>query len=55
MLTLFCDLALEAVKRGPEVVKDVLGAETVSSGVVRGVHRVLNDEVMLVDLRQLIE
>lgn len=55
LLELFRDLALEAVKRGSEVVQDVGGAETVSRRVVRRVHRVLNHEVVLVHLRQLIE
>lgn len=55
MLELLCNLALEAVERSTEVVEDVCGAMAIPSGVVGGVHRVLNYKVMLVHLRQLIE
>lgn len=51
MMELLRNLALEAVESGAEVIQDVGSPVTVSSGVVREVHWVLNHEIVLVHLR----
>lgn len=55
LLELLVKLALETVESRAEVTKDVLSAEAVSRGVIRGVYRVLYHKRMMVHLTQLIE